>query len=97
MGKGSTMKAVTLHSITVAGRQVDYRLIHSTKAKKLRIRVGVSGVDVIQPKERNGEQVSDFLEANGNWIVDQLDRIERFRTIRRPTIHQSGFILGSSD
>jgi len=87
------MKAATLESITVAGRQVDYRVIHSKAAKKMRIRVGVSGVDVIQPEARNGEELAEFLEANGGWIVDQLDRIERFRTIRRTKAVMEGTIL----
>jgi predicted metal-dependent hydrolase len=93
MREGNTMQAATLDSITVEGRRVDYRLIHSKAAKKLRVRVGVSGVEVIQPQDRNGEQVSDFLEANAKWIVDQLDRIERFRTIRRPRVVTEGAIL----
>ncbi len=87
------MKTATLDSITVAGQRVDYRVIHSKAAKKLRIRVGVAGVEVIQPADRNGEHVSDFLEANGKWIVEQLDRIERFRTIRRPKAVMSGSVL----
>jgi predicted metal-dependent hydrolase len=87
------MKTATLDTITVAGRRVDYRLIHSKAAKKLRIRVGVSGVDVVQPEDRNHEHVSEFLAANGKWIVDQLDRIDRFRSIRRPRTSTTGTIL----
>src|SRR5438309_1865792 len=93
MRKGTTMKAAKLDSLVVDGRRVEYRLILSKTAKKLRVRVGVSGVDVIQPEDRNGGQVSDFLEANGDWIVDQLDRIERFRSIRKPSSKAAGTIL----
>lgn len=77
----------------VAGRQVDYRLVPSRSARKLRVRVGVSGVEVVQPEGRNGAQVSDFLQAHGNWILDQIDRIERFRKIRRPKSVTEGTIL----
>lgn len=87
------MKITTSQVISIAGRQVDYRIVHSKTAKKLRIRVGVSGVEVIKPVTRNGECVSEFLEANGPWIIGQLDRIERFQSIRRPKTNTGGTIL----
>jgi predicted metal-dependent hydrolase len=87
------MKTSTPQVITIAGRQVDYHVVHSKTAKKLRIRVGVTGVEVVKPVARNGECVSEFLEANGTWVIDQLDRIERFRSIRRPKASTAGTIL----
>ena len=87
------MKTASPQFTTIAGRQVAYRVVHSKTAKKLRIRVGVSGVDVVKPVARNGECVDEFLEANGTWIIDQLDRVERFRTIRRPKTITAGTIL----
>src|SRR5262245_20246206 len=87
------MKDAAPQTMTIAGRQVDYRIVHSKTAKKLRIRVGINGVEVVKPVSRNGECVSDFLAANRLWIIDQLDRIERFRSIRRPTKTSAGTIL----
>jgi hypothetical protein len=87
------MKTATPQVITIAGRQVDYRIVHSKTAKKLRVRVGVRGVEVVKPVARNGECVNEFLTANGSWIIDQLDRVERFRTIRRPRSITAGTIL----
>jgi predicted metal-dependent hydrolase len=87
------VKTATPQILTIAGRQVDYRIVHSKTAKKLRIRVGINGVEVVKPVSRNGECVSEFLEANGLWIIDQLDRIERFRSIRRPTKTTAGTIM----
>ncbi len=87
------MKTATQARVTVEGRQVDYRVIRSKSAKKLRIRVGVLGVEVIQPEGRNGAEVLEFVEANGPWIAGQLDRIERFQSIRKPKQIQAGTIL----
>lgn len=87
------MKTATQARIIVDGRQVDYRVIRSKSAKKLRIRVGVQGVEVIQPEDRDGAEVLEFVEANGPWIAGQLDRIERFQSIRKPKLTEGGTIL----
>jgi len=87
------MKAATQARITVDGRQVDYRVIRSKSAKKLRIRVGVKGVEVIQPEGRDVADVLEFVEANGPWIAGQIDRIERFQSIRKPMLTQAGTLL----
>jgi predicted metal-dependent hydrolase len=77
------MKPETLGSINLQGRKVDYRLVRSKSAKKLRVRVGPGGVEVIQPQGRE-DDVAEFLTSNGPWILDQLKRVERLRSIRRP-------------
>ena len=87
------MKPATQHRIQLGRRLVDYRLVRSRAARKLRIRVGPLGVEVIQPHARNGEDVSSFLAANAAWIFDQLERVERFRGVRRPVQHRAGEIL----
>jgi predicted metal-dependent hydrolase len=87
------MRTANHARITVDGRQVDYRVIHSKSAKKLRIRVGVQGVEVIQPKDRDGTEVLAFVEANGQWIAGQLHRIEQFQSIRKPKLTQAGTLL----
>lgn len=82
------MQPSTQHRIQLGGRLVDYRIVHSKAARKLRILVGPSGVEVVQPEARNAEEVKGFLAANGGWILDQLDRAQRLRgvlrTVRRP-------------
>ena len=47
----------------------------------------------MQPAERNGEDVSAFLDRNGAWILDQLKRAERLRGVRRPIQRRAGEIL----
>jgi predicted metal-dependent hydrolase len=83
MAPGETMKTTTQHQIRLGGRVIDYRVVLSKTARKLRVRVGPDGVDVLQPIARNGEEVPAFLAANGRWLVDQIDRAERLRPFRR--------------
>jgi predicted metal-dependent hydrolase len=87
------MQSSTQHQIRLGGRVVDYRLVRSKAARKLRLRVGPNGVEVVQPATRNGEEVSAFLSANGRWIVNQLERAERLRSVRRSMQRRAGEIL----
>ncbi|MFZ1643555.1 MAG: SprT family zinc-dependent metalloprotease [Candidatus Contendobacter sp.] len=87
------MKPATLSSIHLAGRRVDYRLIRSKAAKRLRVRVGPAGVEVVQPAAQRVGAVEAFLHANDQWIIAQLERIERLYPVRRPHASASGEIL----
>ena len=87
------MKATTQHQTRLGGRRVDYRVVHSRVARKLRVRVGPNGVEVVQPAERNGEDVSAFLDRNEAWILGQLERIARLHSVRRPEQQRVGEIL----
>lgn len=87
------MRPSTQHRIRLGGRMVDYRLVRSKTARKLRVRVGPDGVEVVHPVGRNGEEVSDFLVANESWILDQLARAEQLRKVRRPIRRAAGEIL----
>ena len=87
------MKPATQHQIQLGGRRIDYRVVRSMGAKKLRVRVGPSGVEVVQPVARTSEDVSTFLGRNEVWILDQLQRVERLRDVRRPVQHRGGEIL----
>lgn len=87
------MKAATQHQIRLGGRRVDYRVVHSRATRKLRVRVGPNGVEVVQPAERKSEDVSAFLDRSEAWILDQLQRVERLRSVRRPEQRRVGEIL----
>lgn len=87
------MRPETLATIDLCGQKVQYRLIHSKSAQKLRVRVGVHGVEVVQPGTREPEDVSAFLCANSTWIISQLERVERLQSVRRPHLNQEGKIL----
>jgi len=87
------MRAATQHQIQLGGYRIKYRVVRSRTARKLRIRVGPNGVEVLQPVARNTEDVSTFLSSNEAWILDQLRRVERLRGVRRPEQCQMGEIL----
>jgi predicted metal-dependent hydrolase len=88
-----TAKIGTLDSISLADRHVEFRLIPSRFATKLRVRVGISGVEVVQPADREKADVLGFLRMNAAWIVNQIDRVEGFRSIRKPQQKIGGRIL----
>lgn len=93
MGRADALQSSTQHRIRLGGRLVNYRLVRSKAARKLRVRVGPNGVEVVHPTTRNGEEVSAFLSANEHWILDQLERAERLRGVRRPVQRRVGEIL----
>ena len=76
------MHAGNHHQIELRGRRVDYWLVASRSARRLRLRVGLNGVEVVQPVNRADEDVSAFLDQNEEWILDQLQRVDRLRKIR---------------
>jgi predicted metal-dependent hydrolase len=69
------------YQIMLRDRRVDYRLILSRSARKLRVRVGLNGVEVVQPVNRTDADILEFLDRNEKWIVDQLKRVDRLRKI----------------
>src|SRR5690606_34923814 len=87
------VKSATQHRIRLRGRVIDYRVARSRTARKLRVRVGPEGVDVVQPMARNEDEVPAFLTANSRWLVDQIERAERLRRIRSPERRVTGEIL----
>jgi predicted metal-dependent hydrolase len=88
------MRSATQHRIRIGKRLIDYRVVRSKAARKLRVRVGGNGVEVVQPAMRNGAEVAGFLAANGIWLLQQLERAERLRGVCR---RQSREILFRGD
>ena len=86
------MRAGNHHQIKLGGRRVDYRLVASRSARRLRVRVGLNGIEVVQPVNRTDNDVSSFLDQNEEWILNQLERVERLRKIR-VTDRRQGEIL----
>jgi predicted metal-dependent hydrolase len=93
MAPVKVMQTSTQHRVRLGERVVDYRLVRSKAARKLRVRVGPGGVEVVHPTSRNGDEVAEFLVANRGWILDQLARAERLRRFRRQVHHDVGQIL----
>jgi predicted metal-dependent hydrolase len=76
------MRTTTQHQIRLGNRRVEYRVIHSRSAQKLRLRVGPNGVDVIKPKARNADDILVFLDQNAVWLMRQIARVERLANVR---------------
>ncbi len=87
------MKHTTLEKITLGRRRLDYRLFNSPTARKVRIRVGPSGVQVVKPTARDPKDVTKFLRANEPWILNELNKLDRLGRIRRIENRKNGQIL----
>lgn len=87
------MKASTQHRIRLGGRSVDYRVVHSRAARKLRVRVGPAGVEIVKPTTRPDHDTAQFVSANEAWLLDQLERIERLSSVRRLIPQPHGTLL----
>jgi len=81
------------HSIELQGRVIEYRVVLSRFARRLRVRVGPHGVEVTQPSGRTASEVELFLVQRARWILDQMRRAERLRAVRRPEQRMTGHIL----
>ena len=87
------MKSGEHKTIELQGRTVEYRIIRSKAARRLHVRVGLNGVEVLQPSSRRAKDAADFLRANGNWVSEQLDRVKNLQGIRQGQRKRQGGIL----
>ena len=67
---------------TLGGRVVVYTVATSPTAQKARIKVGPLGVEVVVPKSAPATRAAEFLTEQAEWVLDQLDRVERLGNIR---------------
>src|SRR5438034_450137 len=77
------MNAATRHEIQLGGQRVDFRVARSVAARKMRLRVGPNGVEVLQPAARTGEDVTAFSERNAAWLHEQLRRVQQLRGLHQ--------------
>lgn len=70
--------------LLLQGREVEWRLVRSSVAKKLRIKVGPDGVKVVLPEGRDIEEATAFISDNSDWVADQLERARQLLAARRP-------------
>ncbi len=78
--------------VTIDGREVTYRIRRTRSSRGLRIRVGTTGVEVLTPSDRPSDP-TQFLLDHGQWVVHQLDRVNRVDAARRPRQLGAGEIL----
>jgi predicted metal-dependent hydrolase len=82
-----------LQHILLNGQDVEYRVVHSKMASKLRIKVSLNGVQVVLPKSREQEEAHNFLLKNEAWVTEQLDRAKLLSRVRRPEKSAHGRVL----
>jgi predicted metal-dependent hydrolase len=79
--------------VSIRGRDIDYRVSRARPNSRRRIRVGVGGVEVLDSGENDLNAVEEFVQTHGDWVLDQLDRIDRLRSMRRVHEASAGQIL----
>lgn len=79
--------------ILLDGQDVAYRLVHSQSARKLRIKVGLDGIEVVVPENRDNQEAIAFVTENRDWVIRQFERTEKLRALRRPEKKAPGMIL----
>jgi predicted metal-dependent hydrolase len=78
------MQLAATNTITLLSRKIEYRITRSKTARKLRVRVGPRGVQVVRPAARPEDEIAPFLRRNQDWIVRQLDRAEQLQAVIKP-------------
>ena len=85
-------KASDFERVIIDGHVVEYRL-RAVRDGSLRVRVGPRGVQVLHPVTRSPEDVQSFLRNNAGWLLEQLDRVARLRSLRMVRQRPAGEIL----
>ena len=78
------------------GRQLDYEIRPSTKAKTLRLKVTArEGLTVIAPKTLSDGKVDELVAGKRDWIIERLDQFEEVRHLlgERQTSRPEAFVL----
>src|SRR5271166_5323726 len=73
-----------LASVSIDGREIVYRIRQTRSSGGPRIRVGTSGVEVLAPLDGSDTDPTQFLLDHSEWVVRQLERVDRLEAARRP-------------
>jgi predicted metal-dependent hydrolase len=85
------------HRLLLDGQEVEWRLVRSPTAKKLRIKVGPDGVVVVLPEGRDDREAAAFIRNERAWVAEQLERIRQLRAVRRPSARDDAHTLFRGD
>ncbi|MBY4897226.1 M48 family metallopeptidase [Cupriavidus sp. AU9028] len=78
--------------LLIDGQEVEWRLVRSAAAKKLRIKVGPDGVKVVLPEGRDSREAAAFVADNRAWVAEQLERTRKLQAARRSEKREDGCI-----
>jgi len=65
-------------------RKFDYTIRESHRAKRVILKVGVNGLEVVVPRRFGQRRLPGILEANREWIEKELQRIKDSPTLVAP-------------
>lgn len=62
---------------TIDGQKITYRIVHSRRARRMRITVASGGVTVTLPAGIRAVEAERMLQQNSSWLFAQLERIAK--------------------
>jgi predicted metal-dependent hydrolase len=62
---------------TLEGQKITYKIVHSKRARRLRITVTGNGVTVTLPAGIRVVEAEHMLQQNSSWLLAQLERVTR--------------------
>jgi predicted metal-dependent hydrolase len=80
----TSKRAKARDAIVLDGRRVEYTIRISAQSKRVRARVGPSGVEVVLPAYERENRAPEFLQQNAAWVVGQLRRVDGLKRLRLP-------------
>jgi predicted metal-dependent hydrolase len=97
MALAETIRGAEARRLLLDGQKVEWRLVRSPTAKKLRIKVGLNGIVVVLPKGRDDHEATAFISSQRAWVSEQLVRIRQLHALRRPSTRDDEHILFRGD
>jgi len=65
-------------------RKIDYTLRESHRAKRVILKVGVNGLEVVVPRRFGKRRLPGILEANREWIERELQKVKESPSLVAP-------------
>jgi len=93
MALAETIRNAESHRLRLDGEAVEWLLVRSPTAKKLRIKVGPAGVIVVLPKGRDDREAKAFVSNHRGWVAKQLERMRQLHASRRALAQDGEHIL----
>jgi len=93
MAQTESSRAEAKQHVLLNEQELEWQLVRSSVAKKMRIKVGPDGVKVVLPKGRDDSEAAAFVVKNGAWVAQQLERTRKLLAARIPRKRPDGCIL----
>ena len=68
----------------MSGTEIEFTLRESHRAKRVILRVGVNGLEVIVPRRFGRRRLPDIIEDHRDWIEKELQRIQESPAVVAP-------------